>query len=790
MKTHTKLAIGLALFTVLSGCGNAEDSAAGFMESGKALMANGKTDKARLEFKNVLQIDPTFAPAYYQLALIDEQNKNWRGVYDNLSAAEALWPNDVRVLTKLSQLQLLAGNFDSAIEKIEKALLQEPKNVEALIVKATIALKQENYGAALTTIDSALSLEPNNTEAISVRASLHKAQGEYQLAIEALDRALEINPQEMPLVMLKLSVYEADENYTAMEDTLKQLQQDLPEASWVALSYARLLKRQGRDEEGLNILKTFAEANPDNTDVLFAYLAWLEISAPEQMLTTLDKFIAETDDKAELQFRKARYLQNNGDIAQAQTLLEQIIAVAPKSTESIRARNNLAVLAFQRDELVQADTLIDEVLELSSEDERALLLKSQLLLDNQQMEKAVTHLRIVLRNNPRSDQALVLLAQAYERNGANELADDNFRQALAVNPGNTVAALSVANDLLNRDEQRNAEQVLLTALKMQPEQQSLLEALAQIRLIQGDWAGGGELVDTLAKEYPKTGVSYYLDGQIAQGQGDYKLAVNHYKAALQKQPDMNRALQGLFNSYQQLNDKPALREFLQTFSEQYPEQTTVKVMMADVYLQEGDRQQAIDSIEKGISENPQWLPGYIKLADLYEQDDEISSAEAAYKRGLSVNPDNAQLSMSLAGFYERQQQYTQAKSMYEQILLRQPNNEPVINNLASLLTDQFPSQTNFEKALKLSSRFEDSSEPYFLDTLAWSEFHMGKLTAAQKRLEEVIAMAPTVPVFHYHLAAVYLKQDNATAAQSMKDTARKLAEQQHDKLILEQLSQL
>lgn len=790
MKIQLQVAIGLALFTALSGCGSAEDSAANFMDSGKALMAEGNIDKARLEFRNVLQIDPSFAPAYYQLALIDEHNKNWRGVYENLSAAEALRPDDVLVLIKLSQLQLLASNYDLATQKIDRALLQQPNNVEALVVKSTIALKQQNYGAALTTIEQALAIDADNIDAISVRASLFKAQGQYPEAIAELDRALALEPQQMPLIMLKLSVYEASENYVDMENTLKQLQQDSPQASWVALSYARLLKKLDRQAEGLAVLKQFAEANPKDNDVLFAYIEWVGVLAPEQMLATLDKFIASNDDKSELQFRKVQYLLANGDVDQAKNLLQQIIATDAKSANSLRARNDLASIALQQGDKQTAQLLTDEVLAISSEDERALLLSSQLLIDAQQVEKAVTHLRIVLRNNPQSDKALVMLARAYAQSGADELADDNFRQALVVNPSNTIAALSVADSLLKRDELNRAEQVLLTALETQPEQEALLQALAQLRLLKSDWFGTAQVVETLSKRYPETGVTDYLDGRISEGQGEYVMAVEQYKVALTKQPDLSRALQGLFNSYNQLDDRVALREFLQAFSEKHPEQSVAKVMMADMYLQDGDWQQAHNMIEKGIAANPQWLPGYNKLADLYEKNSQFPKAEAAYKRGLSINPDNLLLTMRLAGFYERQQRFTEAKSVYERVLMSYPNHEPAINNLASLLTDKFPNRLNYEKALTLSTRFAGSSEPYYLDTLAWSQFHNGSLDDAQNLLEQVVAMAPTVPVFHYHLAAVYLKQNNTVAAKTTLETAKKLAEQQDDKMLLEQLSRL
>ncbi|HSG92553.1 MAG TPA: tetratricopeptide repeat protein, partial [Methylotenera sp.] len=472
----------------------------------------------------------------------------------------------------------------------------------------------------------------------------------------------------MPLIMLKLSVYESAENYAAMESTLKQLQKDIPEASWVALSYARLLKKLDRDAEGLAILQQFAEANPSNNDVLFAYIEWLSVLAPEQMLATLDKFIALNEDKADLQFLKAQYLTDTGDIEQAKTVLKQLIPADSKSADSLRARNDLAVIAYQQDDSETAQTLVDEVLLISSEDERALLLASQLLIDDQQVEKAVTHLRIILRNNPQSDQALVMLAQAYALSGDDELADDNFRQALTVNSGNTTAALSVADALIKRDEINRAEQVLLTALEKQPEQASLLQALAQVRLLKDDWAGTAQLVETLETRYPETGVTNYLDGRISEGQGQYEVAVDQYKAALQKQPDLNHALQGLHNSYKQLDDKKALRDYLEDFSEKNPEQTTAKTMMADIYAEEGDWQQAYDLVQAGIASKPQWLPGYVKLADLHEQKKQYSDAEVAYQRGLSVNPDNLFLGMQLAAFYERQQLFTDAKSTYEQVL--------------------------------------------------------------------------------------------------------------------------
>jgi len=62
---------------LLTACGSSADSAISFVESGKSLMAEGKMDKARLQFRNALQIEPKTVYAHYQLALIDEKSQNW-----------------------------------------------------------------------------------------------------------------------------------------------------------------------------------------------------------------------------------------------------------------------------------------------------------------------------------------------------------------------------------------------------------------------------------------------------------------------------------------------------------------------------------------------------------------------------------------------------------------------------------------------------------------------------------------------------------------------------------------
>ena len=62
-------AIALVLAaTLLGACGGKEERKARYLERGKAYFEEQNFDKARVEFRNVLQIDPKTAEAYLYLA--------------------------------------------------------------------------------------------------------------------------------------------------------------------------------------------------------------------------------------------------------------------------------------------------------------------------------------------------------------------------------------------------------------------------------------------------------------------------------------------------------------------------------------------------------------------------------------------------------------------------------------------------------------------------------------------------------------------------------------------------
>tara|TARA_R110002153_G_scaffold18021_5_gene63256 strand:- start:86858 stop:89251 length:2394 start_codon:yes stop_codon:yes gene_type:complete len=790
MKVIRILVMTSMLVGALSSCGSSSDSAASFVESGKALIAEGKIEKARLEFKNAIQIDPRQAEPFYQLALLDEKDQKWKGMFANLTTVEQLAPTRYDAIVKLGQLHLLAGNFDIAMEKADKVLAADKNNMMAYVLRASVNMKQQHFDEATQDIDQALALDSGNTEAISVKTLILQQQGQSDRALVLLNGAIKQHPEQLPLTLIKLSILEGQKNYSEMENVYKSLMVKYPDEVWIPVSMAKLMNMQDRYNDAKQVLQQFIAANPDEKQAKILLISLMQTKEPEQTIVLLDEYIQQDKTNFDLRFAKVKLQLTDANKDAAVAELKQIATLDPEGNSGRQAQVLLAKIDLQNGDVKAAETMVEQILTVSPEDEGALLLKANIDIMNKNIDTAVTNLRVVLRNNPESEEALVLLAQAYMISGSTELADDNFRQALAVNPGNTVAALSVANNLMKERDLNRSEEVLVNALKQDPNKESLLQALAQVRIFKKDWSGSEAVVDTLRADNKESAVAYFLNARIAQGQEQYSKAIEQYKLALALKPDMARALQGLAFSSIQLGEKQALVDFLKSFIIDNPRQFSAYNVLSNIYSQDKSWGEAINIVEQGLAVEPKWQAGYSVLASIYYAQNMTNKVFESYQRGIKSNPDSSFLSLQLASAYERNGDYKKAKTLYETLLDKDKSLEPAINNLASLYTDQFNSEDNLKKALDLSSSFKNSTEPYYLDTYAWVNVQLNKLDEAQPILERVVKLSPDVAIFNYHLGLLYSKKGNAVKAEEYLNKAKKLADEQGDKTLANKVNEL
>ena len=148
MKIITSFAI-IALISVLAACGGAEDRKAAYLEKAEKSIKAGDLDKARIELKNVLQIDPKDSEAYFKLGVVYEGQQDFRKAYGNYSKASELDPENLKYHAKLGQyLLILASDIDKAKEKVKLIKSKDSDNIDGMMLEAAILLKEKKVAEA------------------------------------------------------------------------------------------------------------------------------------------------------------------------------------------------------------------------------------------------------------------------------------------------------------------------------------------------------------------------------------------------------------------------------------------------------------------------------------------------------------------------------------------------------------------------------------------------------------------------------------------------------------------
>ncbi len=780
MKASKRLLVILML-SIAAGCGSSADTAADYVESGNEFFDNGNYDKARLEYKNAIQIDPRQAEPYYRLALLDEHNKNWKQMFANLTTVEQLDPNHVDAQVKLGRLYLLGGKLDEAMKRADKALSLKPESFDGRILKASILAKQQNFDQASELLAEVSKDYPDHKDVMSLEVLILKDKGELPAALAKAQDAIKKHPEDMSLRLIELSLYSEMENYKGMADVYEDILARKPDEREVVISYAKLLvSKLDKYDEALDILQSFLEKHPDDSEAQQFLLGLINQKSPQKALSKLDEMIKSDPENYELRFARAALLDKNGDVDASVNELNTIVKEDPQGINGNKARVMLASYYASKQDFDKARELSQAVLDVAPEESDALLVRAKLDLLDGKYDQAVTDLRTVLRNSPDSDEAMILLAQAYQRQGSDDLAEDSFRQALAANPYNATAALTVAGMLVTENNYDKAEQVLATALEKNPTNTALLEQLTQVRILKKDWKAGIETVDLLKDQQGDTLLSHLLSGQLYEGQGEYSLAKDEYEAALELNPDSSRAMQGLATSMEALGENEQLENYLNSFNQKYPQSMNGFATLAIHFFRVDKTDEAINIIEKKLAENKKWTLGYSLLIDYYLRNDKLTEAANILKQAVDNVDDNIRFSLQLASIEETRGNYDVARDLYDAILTKNNNIDVAANNLASLLTDRFESPENLNRALEITKRFKTSTQPYFLDSYGWVNVKLNNLDEAKPVLEQAVSLEPDVAVFNYHLGVLHAKQGNTDLAKQYLNTAKQQASQNND----------
>jgi len=539
---HTiKRILAILGILLLVSCSGPDAKKMKFFTKGKALYEKGELVKAKLEFKNALQIDPKFADVYRMMGMVSLKEGNIKAAYGNFSKAVELDPANRDAQFQLGKILLGVRETDKAMEKAELLLRQDPKNVDALQLKGAVMVAGKEFDKARQYLEGLIGQGIRTPDVFLLLATAEGGSGDAKGSERAVRRGIEANPKSVPLNLALAEICARDKRIDEAAAILKKVSEIEPANAGHKLNLAGLYWAFGREREGVDVLNQLIAVDPASEE--HRKQAHNRLADAER---ELKEGIAKNSKGFSLRFALSELYLNTNRVDQGIATLKECLGLESSDNPGvIQAKNALARIFLSRNELDQAGRYADEVIKESTQNVEAHFTKGNIYLLKKEGGKAVAEFGTVVSENPQFLQGYVRLAEAHLINKEMNLVLDNLKNAQKIDPNSREVQIAFARYYAIQKDFKSGEDVLANILEKNP---SDLEARVQL----GDFfiaAGDEKRAETeygeVKRKAPNVPIGYVKMGELYIREKKTERAIGEFEQAFKVNPQSWRVANDL-----------------------------------------------------------------------------------------------------------------------------------------------------------------------------------------------------------------------------------------------------
>jgi tetratricopeptide (TPR) repeat protein len=665
------------------------------------------------------------------------------------------------------------GDYDKADIEYINVLRLDPRSARAFGRIGIMSLEQGRVARAYRPLIRACELDTNNVEFHEKLGLFYLSAGKVKEARDEANFVLDRQPQneEAPLLLADASGMVDD--VQASRQRLQKLA--VPPAKRAAIDVAlATLALRVRDTNSALAAFESARASDPNFGPLHSSLAmyyWMQ-NDPQRAEQEFKNAVAAAPLRSQIRLRYAQFKIQRGDAAGGKAIMEELSQKAP---DFLPATMGLAELAAANKKFDDATAYLDKALARDPDNYEALRLSGEYSMAQGNASMAAAKFEKLARTYPRSEIPLYELAQVYRSLNDNPKAIASLNQALAINPGFTEASLALAQIKVGVGDYNSAIISLRQLMKQRPQLVPAQLLLAQAYQGQGNLDDAAHIYRHLEESYPTNAQISYLLGDLLLKQHRVAESTQEFGKALELAPYYLPALEKMVDADMGEQRFSVAIDRLQKYIQKRPEVPETSLLLAKVYLVQGDLKQAASVLDKAITVHPDFIQAYLMLANAYNNAKETRKALEVAHKLLAESPDHPAGQMLLATLSGELKDYKTAQQAYEKVLAQNPQNSGALNNLACIYSDH----GQLDKAYELARRAREllPRDPSTADTLGWICYKRGDYEQAASLLQESASTLSSMPEVQLHLGlASYMMGDEDRARLSLQFAAQAKAD--------------
>jgi tetratricopeptide (TPR) repeat protein len=762
---RTFLIVVLALVAVLAGCSRDPKVARKrYLDSGNRYFDKGKYKEARIMYRDALQKDMRYGPAYYKLGLtaikigpIEEAVSALRKAIELLPAED---PGHWDAMVKLADIYLLVAReqkqfTDETEDYCAKLLKHDPNSFDGHRLTADLRFAQ-----AIAAFRVARKDESNEL--------LRKAIVEYE-------RANSIKPGEDGVLMQLARAHTALNELDIAEKLYNQI---IDKNRTFQYAYSELYKLyvfERKLPEGEAILKRAFQNNPKQ----YGYLTTLALhysllGRRDDMVAVLQQIKGHANDFDQAYMVVGDFYLRVGDGDTAIREYKEGMSKDPKRKTTYQKK--MIEVYMRQGKKAEAADLNGQILKADPNDNDAKGLAATFMLDKGDIARAITELQAVVTRSPDNPVARYNLGRAHAARGEYEQARQQFTKAIELRPDYIMARLALAQLQVMRGEYdaalKTAGQVL------QIDRGSVNARLIESAALMGmrKFGDSRTLLDSMLKVNPNSPDVHFQMGLVDLAENKYKDAEDAFRRTYQLNPANPRGLMGLVETAMAQNKPDQALGMLHTEADKSPNNLDLRLAMGNIAVRAGKYDDAIgefNGVLNALDKNSKQRGDlYLRLGETYRRKGDDAGAVNVLQKAREILPDNIMIISTLALTLDHAGRWNEARQMYEASLKLDPNNGIAMNNLAFLMAEH---NGDLDDALTKGTKAKQllPNTPEVADTLGWIYLKKNLSDNAIEIFRDLVQKAPNQSTFRYHLGmALSQKGDRPRAIKELNDALK------------------
>lgn len=593
---------------------------------------------AIITLRNFLRTNPNSVQAYLMLAEAYNRNGNNEAALAIYTKLEELSPENAQFDYLSGVSQLRNRNNSEARSAFESALEANPMHLQSVEQLTALDIVEQKFDAALTRIDQTIASSPETSVLYTIRAQILQSMGNSYEATQSYEKSIELDSDSITARTLYARLLISLEKEDAAIQQLNAILESDPEHIGTLITLSSIHEKAKRFKEAAENYARILELDVDNLAAL-------------NNLAYLNSTYFEKIDKAFELAQKARELAPNspytgdtlgwivfkrGDYDWALSLLADAYNKLSGNAEVAYHLGSTHYMLGNVDDASQllAVATEGEASYLGIEEAKAKIEIIQIEPETADAGKIKT-LEERIASSPRDAMAILKRADIAQLQGDSKAAKQGYEKALTIVPENTLAMVSLGNQLFSEGSFEEAQDLAQKALTAKPNYDPATLLLGNVALNTNQYTWAASLLQSIRNSHSNPSEVLLGLGKANYMLGNIELAGEILDAAIDSNganESSSKAL--LFKSILEIDTKeesPDSLDSLRQHIEKTPNDPQALATFATLMIRSGSLEEARSGFEKALQLSPDNKLAKLGLAEF-----------------LSVDPANATRVYSLA----------------------------------------------------------------------------------------------------------------------------------------------